>query len=129
MAGLQGVGKTTACGKLALALQKKNKRVLMVATDVYRPAAIDQLVSLGERIKVQSLHKPQAPGQSEYQKSDGSLRVRVFEFVRRPVHFSGSRSLAHPEQLSNLKAGRGRCTQCPSNQSHTIHNILNPVLE
>ncbi|CAL8466014.1 g5550 [Coccomyxa elongata] len=52
MAGLQGVGKTTACGKLALALQKKNKRVLMVATDVYRPAAIDQLVSLGERIKV-----------------------------------------------------------------------------
>ncbi|EIE18517.1 signal recognition particle protein [Coccomyxa subellipsoidea C-169] len=52
MAGLQGVGKTTACGKLALALQKRNKRVLMVATDVYRPAAIDQLVSLGERINV-----------------------------------------------------------------------------
>ena len=52
MAGLQGVGKTTACGKLAVALQKRNKRVLMVATDVYRPAAIDQLVKLGERIKV-----------------------------------------------------------------------------
>ncbi|CAL5228389.1 g11512 [Coccomyxa viridis] len=52
MAGLQGVGKTTACGKLALALQKRNKRVLMVATDVYRPAAIDQLVKLGERIQV-----------------------------------------------------------------------------
>ena len=52
MAGLQGVGKTTACGKLALALQKRSKRVLMVATDVYRPAAIDQLVKLGERIKV-----------------------------------------------------------------------------
>lgn len=52
MAGLQGVGKTTACGKLALALQKRNKRVLMVATDVYRPAAINQLVSLGQRIKV-----------------------------------------------------------------------------
>jgi hypothetical protein len=52
MAGLQGVGKTTACGKLALALQKRNKRVLLVATDVYRPAAIDQLVTLGERIQV-----------------------------------------------------------------------------
>ena len=52
MAGLQGVGKTTACGKLALALQKRKKRVLMVATDVYRPAAIDQLVKLGERIQV-----------------------------------------------------------------------------
>ena len=56
MAGLQGVGKTTACGKLALALQKRKKRVLMVATDVYRPAAIDQLVKLGERIKVAAPH-------------------------------------------------------------------------
>lgn len=52
MAGLQGVGKTTACGKLALYLRKQNKRVLMVATDVYRPAAIEQLVKLGDRIKV-----------------------------------------------------------------------------
>lgn len=60
MAGLQGVGKTTACGKLALALQKRNKRVLMVATDVYRPAAIDQLVSLGARIKVGLLGTPQS---------------------------------------------------------------------
>ncbi|DBA89635.1 TPA: hypothetical protein ACH3X2_004529 [Trebouxia sp. C0005] len=52
MAGLQGVGKTTACGKLALFLRKQKKRVLMVATDVYRPAAIEQLVKLGERISV-----------------------------------------------------------------------------
>ncbi len=52
MAGLQGVGKTTACGKLALFLKKQKKRVLMVATDVYRPAAIEQLVKLGERISV-----------------------------------------------------------------------------
>ena len=47
MAGLQGVGKTTACGKLALALKKQKRKVLMVATDVYRPAAIDQLVKPG----------------------------------------------------------------------------------
>ena len=52
MAGLQGVGKTTACGKLALYLRKQKKKVLMVATDVYRPAAIEQLVKLGDRIKV-----------------------------------------------------------------------------
>jgi signal recognition particle GTPase len=58
MAGLQGVGKTTACGKLALALQKRKKRVLLIATDVYRPAAIDQLVTLGERIQVPCLHFP-----------------------------------------------------------------------
>uniref|UniRef100_A0A7S3VP79 signal-recognition-particle GTPase n=1 Tax=Dunaliella tertiolecta TaxID=3047 RepID=A0A7S3VP79_DUNTE len=52
MAGLQGVGKTTACGKLALLLTKQKKKVLMVATDVYRPAAIDQLQKLGKGINV-----------------------------------------------------------------------------
>lgn len=52
MAGLQGVGKTTACGKLSLALRKQGKSVLLVATDVYRPAAIDQLKTLGKQIGV-----------------------------------------------------------------------------
>jgi len=52
MAGLQGTGKTTACGKLAKLLTKKGQKVLMVATDIYRPAAIDQLVTLGERVGV-----------------------------------------------------------------------------
>ena len=52
MAGLQGVGKTTACGKLSLFLKKQNKTALLVATDVYRPAAIDQLKKLGEQIEV-----------------------------------------------------------------------------
>ena len=52
MAGLQGVGKTTACGKLANYLKKKNIAVTMVAADVYRPAAIDQLKTLGERLDV-----------------------------------------------------------------------------
>jgi signal recognition particle subunit SRP54 len=46
------VGKTTACGKLAQFLKKRRKRVLLVATDVYRPAAIDQLVKLGAKIDV-----------------------------------------------------------------------------
>jgi signal recognition particle subunit SRP54 len=52
MAGLQGTGKTTATAKLALYLQKQNRSCLMVATDVYRPAAIDQLITLGEQIKI-----------------------------------------------------------------------------
>lgn len=51
MAGLQGVGKTTACGKLALYLKKQGKDSLLVATDVYRPAAIEQLKRLGEQVK------------------------------------------------------------------------------
>lgn len=52
MAGLQGVGKTTACGKLALFLKKKGKSCMMVATDVYRPAAIEQLQTLGRQVDV-----------------------------------------------------------------------------
>lgn len=52
MAGLQGTGKTTATAKLALHLQKINRKCLLVATDVYRPAAIDQLVTLGKQIQV-----------------------------------------------------------------------------
>ena len=52
MSGLQGSGKTTFAAKLANFLQtKKNKRVMLVACDVYRPAAIEQLRVLGEQIK------------------------------------------------------------------------------
>lgn len=43
MCGLQGAGKTTMCGKLAMYLKKQNKKALLVAGDIYRPAAIDQL--------------------------------------------------------------------------------------
>jgi signal recognition particle subunit SRP54 len=52
MAGLQGTGKTTASAKLALHLRKQNRSTMLVATDVYRPAAIDQLVTLGKQINV-----------------------------------------------------------------------------
>ena len=53
MSGLQGSGKTTFASKLANYLQtKKNKRVMLVACDVYRPAAIEQLRVLGEQINV-----------------------------------------------------------------------------
>jgi signal recognition particle subunit SRP54 len=50
MAGLQGTGKTTATAKLALHLRKQNRTTLLVATDIYRPAAIDQLITLGKQI-------------------------------------------------------------------------------
>ena len=52
MAGLQGSGKTTTAAKLANRLSKKNKSVLLVAADVYRPAAIDQLQVLGKQINI-----------------------------------------------------------------------------
>lgn len=52
MAGLQGSGKTTTCGKLAAALKKQGKSVLLTAADVYRPAAIEQLIQVGKTVDV-----------------------------------------------------------------------------
>jgi len=52
LVGLQGAGKTTTVGKLANNLKKKHKRPLLVAADIYRPAAITQLQVLGEQVGV-----------------------------------------------------------------------------
>ncbi len=52
MSGLQGSGKTTFSGKLAAHLRKKGRKVLLVACDVYRPAAIDQLETLGKQLEI-----------------------------------------------------------------------------
>ena len=54
LVGLQGTGKTTACGKISLYLRKKLKKTpYLIACDVYRPAAINQLVTLGKQIGVE----------------------------------------------------------------------------
>jgi signal recognition particle subunit SRP54 len=53
LCGLQGSGKTTLAGKLALQTKRKNKKVLLVAADIYRPAAIKQLQVLGDSIGVE----------------------------------------------------------------------------
>jgi len=60
--GLQGSGKTTFCAKLAKKLKDQKRKVLLAAADVYRPAAIEQLRQLGEKIetKVFSLNEPDA---------------------------------------------------------------------
>lgn len=52
MCGLQGAGKTTMCGKLAGMLKKQNKKVMIAACDVYRPAAIKQLQVVGGKVNV-----------------------------------------------------------------------------
>ncbi len=62
VAGLQGSGKTTFCAKLALRLKKSGKNPMLVAADVYRPAAIDQLKALGVQVDVPvfAIEKPDA---------------------------------------------------------------------
>ncbi|HHU32268.1 MAG TPA: signal recognition particle protein [Clostridia bacterium] len=52
LVGLQGAGKTTTCGKLANLLRKQGKRPLLVAGDIYRPAAIKQLQVLGQQLNI-----------------------------------------------------------------------------
>ncbi len=59
IAGLQGSGKTTFSGKLANYLRKGGREVLLVACDIYRPAAIDQLKVLGEQVGVDVYSEPE----------------------------------------------------------------------
>lgn len=59
LVGLQGAGKTTTAGKLALMLKKRGKHPMLVACDVYRPAAIRQLEVLGEQVEVPVYRMPQ----------------------------------------------------------------------
>ncbi|MDX2225992.1 MAG: signal recognition particle protein [Verrucomicrobiae bacterium] len=58
MVGLHGSGKTTSTGKLAKMLQKQGRKLLLVACDVYRPAAIDQLKTLGTQLEIPVFSKP-----------------------------------------------------------------------
>lgn len=59
LCGLQGAGKTTLCGKLARWFKKQGRNPLMVACDVYRPAAVKQLQVLGEQLKVPVFSLPE----------------------------------------------------------------------
>lgn len=52
LCGLQGAGKTTSCGKLALQLRRQKRNPLLVPADVYRPAAIEQLKTLGKQLNI-----------------------------------------------------------------------------
>jgi signal recognition particle subunit SRP54 len=58
VAGLQGSGKTTFCSKLALLMKKQGRNTLLIAADIYRPAAIDQLKVLGEQVGVEVYAEP-----------------------------------------------------------------------
>lgn len=57
LVGLQGSGKTTAAAKLARILRSQGERVLLAAADPYRPAAVQQLVTLGEKVGVEVFHQ------------------------------------------------------------------------
>ncbi|AYD40044.1 signal recognition particle protein [Clostridium fermenticellae] len=89
LVGLQGAGKTTMCGKLALQLRKKNKKPLLAACDIYRPAAIKQLQVVGKQIDIPvfSMGDKVTPvdiskGAVEYAKNNG-LNVVIIDTAGR----------------------------------------------
>lgn len=97
MVGLQGAGKTTTTGKLANYLKKQKMKPLLVAADVYRPAAIEQLKVLGRRLDVQVY--------SEDSKDPVGICSRAMELARRErfdvVLFDTAGRLAVDEELMN----------------------------
>ncbi len=76
LCGLQGVGKTTIAAKLAVHLRKQGTKPLLVAADVYRPAAVDQLKTLGASIEVPVHH-------GEEGESPPSICAAAYERARR----------------------------------------------
>lgn len=75
MCGLQGAGKTTMCGKLAYYLKKMGKKPLLVACDIYRPAAINQLQVVGKTANVEVFERgTQSPVKTARQALDHAQR-------------------------------------------------------
>jgi signal recognition particle subunit SRP54 len=109
MVGLQGSGKTTASGKLAKKLRSQGERVLMVAADPYRPAAIKQLQTLGERVDV--------PVFTEEGKKPPEVSAHALDFARK-----GGYTVVLIDT-----AGRSQLDQELMEELRTIHEKVNPV--
>jgi signal recognition particle subunit SRP54 len=78
LCGLQGAGKTTTCGKLALKLRKEKRNPLLVPADIYRPAAIEQLKTVGRQL-----------GIAVFDSSPGQDPVKICEEARRFAELNG----------------------------------------
>lgn len=88
MVGLQGSGKTTAAAKLARLLRSQGERVLLVAADPYRPAAVKQLQTLGERVGVpvfsqDGIKPPELAARAFEQSQKGGVTVMIIDTAGR----------------------------------------------
>lgn len=101
MVGLQGAGKTTAAGKLARLMKSKGERILLVAADPYRPAAVKQLQQLGERLDVEveadiSITPPQLAKRALDKAEKGGFTLVIVD--------TAGRSQMDAELMGELKA-------------------------
>ena len=88
LAGLQGSGKTTFAGKLAQVLRSQGERVMLVAADPYRPAAVKQLQTLGERLNVPvhyepGLKPPELAAQAYEKAQKGNFTILILDTAGR----------------------------------------------
>lgn len=101
MVGLQGAGKTTTAGKLAKKLRHDGERVLLVAADPYRPAAIQQLQTLGEQIGVEVFTDPNLSPPKLAKKAQDKARKGGYSVV---IIDTAGRSQLDDELMGELKA-------------------------
>jgi signal recognition particle subunit SRP54 len=88
LVGLQGSGKTTAAGKLARLLRSQGERVMLIAADPYRPAAVKQLETLGERLSVPVYFEPDVPppelaAHAQIKATNGGFTVTILDTAGR----------------------------------------------
>ena len=100
MLGLQGVGKTTTSAKLALNLKKQNKKTLLVALDLRRPAAIKQLQVLGKQTGTEVFALPEE--KDVLQVAQGALQKAYLENFEVLIFDTAGRLQADPELMAEL---------------------------
>jgi signal recognition particle subunit SRP54 len=110
MAGLQGAGKTTTCGKLALKLSQDKKRVLLVSCDVRRPAAVAQLTAVAKQVGVDSY--PPQQGASALKIAEAALEFAKKNFYDVLIVDTAGRLSIDKEMMDEIRA---------------LSEILNPV--
>jgi len=118
MVGLQGSGKTTAAGKLARILRSQGERVLLVAADPYRPAAIKQLQTLGERVGVDvftqdGIKPPELVKRAFEQAQKGGVTVMIID--------TAGRSQLDQQLMDELKAITARV---PANETLLVVDAM-----
>ncbi|MBL4684699.1 MAG: signal recognition particle protein [Nannocystaceae bacterium] len=105
MVGLQGSGKTTSTGKIARRLQKDGKKVLLVACDVYRPAAIRQLQVIGEQLSIDVFAKDGGDPVDIAREATAKADAEAYDFV---IYDTAGRLTIDDTlmaELDNIKAG------------------------
>jgi len=110
MAGLQGSGKTTTCGKLARLLIESKKRVALVSCDVYRPAAIEQLKTVAGQAKADFIA-------SEVKESPTDIATRALDYAR----------TRHMDVLIVDTAGRLAIDEGMMKEIAELHAQLKPI--